>query len=80
VTRQGTNGISYQERCADCGKLLKKEPRNSNSESSKGSTKKESGGSRPRMTKETLDEFQEFQEFRKWKQSKKPDKKGDESD
>jgi len=82
VTRQGTNGSIYQERCADCGKLLKKESKHSDSESvqSSGSKAKSAPSVRTRMTKETLDEFQEFLEFRKWRQSKQPPSGGNESD
>jgi hypothetical protein len=72
TTTQGTNGISYQEKCADCGKLLKKERRGTDTESNRGTTPASSAASsasQPRMTKEALEEFQEYQEFRRWKKS-----------
>ena len=63
VTRQGSTGTTIQEKCKDCGKVLKKGPRDAESESSSSQTKSS------KMTKKEKDEykeFQEFQEFRKW--------------
>ena len=80
ITKQGTNGSIYQEKCADCGKLLKREARGSDNESNKSTKGAASSSSRPRMTKETLEEFQEYQEFRKWKQSRNPKKENQDSD
>jgi hypothetical protein len=59
VTRQGSTGTTIQEKCKDCGKILKKGPRDTESESNSSQTKDS------KMTKKEKDDYKEFQEFRK---------------
>jgi hypothetical protein len=61
VTRQGSTGTTIQEKCKDCGKILKKGPRDTESESNSSQTK----------TKKEKDEYKEFQEFRKWQKGRR---------
>ena len=61
VTRQGSTGTTIQEKCKDCSKILKKGPRDTESESNSSQTK----------TKKEKDEYKEFQEFRKWQKGRR---------
>jgi hypothetical protein len=61
VTRQGSTGTTIQEKCKDCSKILKKGPRDTESESNSTQTK----------TKKEKDEYKEFQEFRKWQKGRR---------
>jgi hypothetical protein len=67
VTRQGSTGTTIQEKCKDCGKVLKKGPRDTESESNSSQTK---DSKMTRKERDEYKEFQEFQEFRKWQKER----------
>ena len=67
MTRHGSTGTTFQEKCKDCELILKKYPRDLVETSSNSSQSKDN---QKRMTKKEKDEFEEFQEFRKWQKSR----------